>query len=574
MIDRLRRFFQPGHVIDLSWPFSWGKKRAKKEIVADKQAEPALAPEVVQKPSPETSPASEQESVETMLRAVQEKERHERPPAGEPKEAAAPTPAIPEEGALETYAVNEPFAFVSVTNTKPPRYIIQEVALTAGEKELLNELKTRLYEVVDTTFTGTDETEAYLRNKVMTILQDFRIELIPESMERIMYYITRDFIGYGKMDAVFRDKSIEDISVDGPDINLYVYHRRYGSLETNLRFNTEELDSLIYKMAQRSGRHISLANPMLGASLPTKDRLQLSMGDEVTTRGSTFTIRKFREVPFSPIDMIKFGSISLEMAAYFWMAVENGSNILFAGGTASGKTSMLNAISMYIPASSKIVSIEDTREINLRHQNWIPTVTREGSESRRIEMFDLLRAALRQRPEYILVGEVRGREAYTLFQAMATGHFTLSTFHGDSVNAVVRRLTKAPIDVPLMLLDSLDIIVLLGMVKIGVSRGRRITGIVEVTGVDFDNETLTTNQVFSWRPDEFTFSGESRLFEKIMRKLNINEEEVSKEFSRRLQILKLLIEQKITDFERLSEVFFQFSVDPDETERKVREGKL
>ncbi|MBI2849964.1 MAG: type II/IV secretion system ATPase subunit [Chloroflexi bacterium] len=548
-------------------------QRGKKELAADKPAAAALAAETAPKPSAETSPASEPASIESAQRSIKEE-----PPAAtgtaSELEAAAPTRAIPEEGALETYPVNEPFAYISIKNTKPPRYTVQEDALTTGEKELLNELKTRLYDVVDTTFTETSETEAYLRNKVATILQDLRIKLILESMERIMYYITRDFVGYGTMDAVFRDNLIEDISVDGPDINLYVYHRRYGSLETNVRFNKEELDALIYKMAQRSGRHISLANPMLGSSLPTKDRLQMTIGDEVTTRGSTFTIRKFREVPFSPVDMIRFGSISVEMAAYFWMVVESGSNILFAGVTASGKTSMLNAMSMFIPANSKIVSIEDTREINLLHQNWIPAVTREGSESRRIEMFDLLRSALRQRPEYILVGEVRGREAYTLFQAMATGHFTLSTFHGDSVNAVVRRLTKAPIDVPLMLLDSLDVIVLLGMVKIGDGRGRRVTAVMEVTGVDFDNETLTTNQVFSWRPDEFTFSGESRLFEKIMRKLNLNEEEVSKEFSRRVQILKLLIEQKVTDFERLAGIFFQFNVDPDETERKVREGKL
>ena len=325
MINRLKRLFEPGHVIDISWPFG-GVKRGER----------AVALETVPKPSPETPPASGQESVESMLPAAEEPE--EKHPAEEP--AAAPDSAQGAES-LETYPVNEPFAFISVTNTKPPRYIIQEVPLTAGEKELLDELKTRLYDVIDTTFTGTDETEAYLRNEVMTILQDFHIELIPESMERIMYYITRDFVGYGKMDAVFRDKSIEDISVNGPDINLYVYHRRYGSLETNLSFNTEELDSLIYKMAQRSGRHISMANPLLGASLPTKDRLQMSMGDEVTTRGSTFTIRKFRDVPFSPIDMVEFGSSSLEMAAYFWMAVENGSNILFAGGTASGKTSML-----------------------------------------------------------------------------------------------------------------------------------------------------------------------------------------------------------------------------------------
>ncbi|MBI2869598.1 MAG: type II/IV secretion system ATPase subunit [Chloroflexi bacterium] len=491
--------------------------------------------------------------------------------AGAEPETVEAAPSVP---ALETYLVNEPYASITLEASNPPRYVVGEAALTRGEESLLKELKTRLYEVIDIPYTTPEETTGYLRKRVEDMLRDFRIRLEPERMGRIMYYILRDLTGYGKLDPIIRDKSIEDISADGPGINVYVYHRRFGSLETNVSFTRDELDALIYKLAQRSGRHISLARPLLDASLPTKDRLQLSIGDEVTTRGSTLTIRKFRETPFTPIDLINFGTISLEMCAYFWMAVENGFNILFAGGTASGKTSMLNALSMFIPVNSKIVSIEDTREVNLLHQNWIPGVTREGEGKRQIEMFDLLRSALRQRPEYLLVGEIRGREAYTLFQAMATGHFTLSTVHADSVEAVVRRLTKPPIDVPLMLLDSLNVVVLLGMVRIGENRARRCTGVAEIIDIDFENEMLRTNMVFSWRPDEFSFTGESRLFERIMRKLSMTEEQLSREFTRRMDILRILQERGVNDFHKIARVFFECNVNPQEAERKLKEGLI
>ena len=353
---------------------------------------------------------------------------------------------------------------------------------------------------------------------------------------------------------------------------MFVYHQKYGSLETNVTFNREEMDSIIYKLAQRSGRHISMAKPLLDASLPNHDRLQLSIGSQVTTRGSTFTIRKFRETPFTPVDLIDLGTISVEMAVYLWMAVENGFNILIIGGTASGKTTFLNTISMFIPPSCKIVSIEDTREINLAHQNWIPSVTRETEERGSIEMFDLLRTALRQRPEYLLVGEVRGQEASTLFQAMATGHITFSTVHADSVESLVKRLTKPPIDVPLMLLDSIDIVALVSMVKVGDVRTRRCTNVTEVTGVDFDKGTLKTNVVFRLATGNFQFSGESKVFLETMEKLNITEEQLAAEYARRLRIMNLLCKNKVNDFYRLSKLLFDYSVRPDEVEKSLLQG--
>lgn len=317
-------------------------------------------------------------------------------------------PEIDRDRFLEVYPVNEPYAYIAIEASQPHTYQVCEVGLTMGEEELLEEIRLWLYETIDADFASLDRPEDSLRQKVQEITRDFGIYLSSFSMGKIMYYVVRDLIGYGRIDSVLRDKKVEDISANGPGIPVYVYHQNYGSLKTNIIFNREELDSLIYKLAQRSGRHISMARPLLDASLPSQDRLQLSIGSQVTTRGSIFTIRKFRETPFTPIDLINLGTLSLEMAVYFWLAVENGFNILIAGGTASGKTTFLNTISMFIPPSSKVVSIEDTREINLLHQNWIPSVTKDTTERGSIEMFDLLRTALRQRPEYLLVGEVRG----------------------------------------------------------------------------------------------------------------------------------------------------------------------
>ncbi len=476
---------------------------------------------------------------------------------------------------LELYPVIEPFAYVMITATSPPMYKVIEVTLTRGEEELLKELKTRFYETLDVHFADVEQAEEFVDKKAREIIKEFSLDryLSPESMDRILYYVKRDLIGFGKLEPIMKDPMAEDISADGPGIPIFVYHRIYGSIETNIIFDEEELDALIYKMAQRAGRHISLAKPLLDAALPNKDRLQLSIGSEVTTRGSTFTIRKFKEIPITPIDLINYGTFSLEMITYLWMAVDSGANILIAGGTASGKTTVLNALAMFIPPQAKIVSIEDTREINLMHENWVPLVTREVEEGGYgIEMYDLLRTALRQRPEYILVGEVRGKEAHTLFQAMATGHITMSTMHAESADTVVKRLTKEPINVPLMLLDSLDIIPIQRMIKVENKLIRRCTKIIEITGVDFETESLMTNELFRWRPDEFEFTGESKVLLKIMERLGKSGEELSEEFIRRRHVLEGMQRRGMSDFRSLNKVLFEYNVDPAGTEKKFMEA--
>src|SRR5438876_650380 len=219
--------------------------------------------------------------------------------------------------------------------------------------------------------------ENYLRRQADGVLRELGVELHPVSKERIMYYVNRDFTRYGPIDVVMTDPQVEDVSCDGVRVPFYIYHRKYGSIPSNLKFDSaEELDSFVVWLAQRSGKHISVAQPMLDATIPDGSRLQATLGMHVTKRGSSFTIRRFRENPFTPLDLVRFKTMSPEMMAYLWLAIENGQSMLICGGTASGKTTTLNAILLFIPPQMKIVSIEDTRELNLPHENWVPLLTR------------------------------------------------------------------------------------------------------------------------------------------------------------------------------------------------------
>lgn len=480
-------------------------------------------------------------------------------------------------GVIETYPVNEPHAYVSIVHdpdTFENIYYVLEPPLSEGELALLKELKSYFFTTIDASIIiDLDKKEDFLKNRTVDFLSDYEIELDTKAMEKMDYYVIRDFLGFWKIDAIFRDPMVEDISGDGPNVPVYVYHRKYHSIKTNVIFYDSEIDSFVQILAQKSGKHISFANPLLDATLPDGSRLQASIGSEVTTRGSTFTVRKFKEEPITFIDLINFKTFSTEMIAYLWLAVENGKSILIAGGTASGKTTALNAICTFIPLSSKIVSIEDTREIQLFHKNWIPGVTLDGGEgSKTIDMYQLLRTALRQRPEYLIVGEVRGREASTLFQAMATGHVTYSTIHADSPDAVIRRLTNPPIDVPLLLLEGLDIICVVAMVKIETKKSRRCRQIVEVTGLDLENKKLVFNELFVWNhtSDSFDFSGESNIFNEIMDSLNIGPEELSEEFKRRVKILEWMREKNMHSIQDVASMMVEYYHHPEKFMRKFQ----
>jgi len=485
---------------------------------------------------------------------------------------------------LDSYPVNPPYAFVKIVknlNTLEKCYRLLEPILTEEEARDLEFLREALVHELDIEFQEIDVEAARskLREKIEEIVREREFNLKNDSKKKITYYIERDTIGYGKIDGLMRDPNIEDISCDGPKIPIYLYHRKYGSLKTNIVFkDEEELSSFVIKLAQKCGKYISIAEPMLDGTLPDGSRIQATLGTEVTARGSTFTIRKFRTDPFTPPDLIEFGTMSPEMVAYFWLVVEHGLSAIFAGGTGSGKTTTLNAMALFIPREAKIVSIEETREINLPHPNWIPGVTRSGFGEvvadkvvGEIDMYDLLKAALRQRPEYIIVGEIRGREAYVLFQAMATGHTTYSTMHADSPQSLIHRLGSEPINIPRVMLQALDIITIQIQAEVKGKRVRRCKQVVEVIDVDPKTKEVLTNEVFRWDPveDSFIYSGNSYILNEIQAKLGLSREEMMEELKRRARILKWMREKGIRTFKDVAKIVAEYAEKPEEFIKRV-----
>jgi len=405
------------------------------------------------------------------------------------------------------------------------RYTIEEPFLGPREHAEVERLKQHLFEGGRPPPPSGDPaaTRALLLDRVEQIWETSPPPLDELARSRVVYHLTRELVGFGPIDVPMADPEVEDISCDGVDVPIYVHHRRFGSLRTDLRFRREEdLDRYVTWLAQRAGAHLSLARPLLEATLPGGARLQASLGRQVTTRGSTFTIRRFSDRPLSPLDLIRRGTASPQIMAFLWMAIEAGESFMVCGGTASGKTTTLNAALQFVPSERKVVSIEDTRELNLPHENWVPLVTRSGTgagagrdlpSDGSIDMFDLLAAALRQRPQYLAVGEVRGREAYTVFQAMATGKTCLATFHAESVAALVHRMESPPIELPRALIAALPLVLLQRQVVVADAPARRIQSVTEIAGRDPETDELVTSAVFEWDPaeDRFAFTGQSRL---------------------------------------------------------------
>jgi len=489
-----------------------------------------------------------------------------------------PEPGIEE---MEMYPVNEPYAYIRITydhSTHEYTYHVLEPILTEPEKELLVELKERLFDTLDinTKDISKEEAQRKLRASADDIIVDFGIKLAPEQREKIHYNMYKDFLGDGLIDPIMHDKYIEDISCDGINVPLFAFHASYESMKTTLSYNkSDELDSFVTKLAQRAGKYISIAEPILDATMQDGSRIQMTLGQEVTAHGSTFTIRKFKDEPITPTDLIEWRTFSPLAIAYIWLCVENGKSAIFAGGTASGKTTALNAISLFIPPMSKIVTLEDTREVKLPHPNWIPSVTRDSFDTAgrgEINMYELLRAAMRQRPEYIIVGEVRGKECQTLFQAMSTGHVTYSTIHADSVASVVHRIENPPMDVPRNMLSALDFIAIQVQARVGGKRIRRNKQIVEILDIDPRTNELITNEVFKWRSatDEHTYSGKSYLLEEIMEAKGWNETRMREELKRRQEVLEWMRIKKIRHYKDVAKILISYHRDPEGVIEKVR----
>jgi len=479
---------------------------------------------------------------------------------------------------IKVYPINPPNAYVGIyvdPLTKQYRYEVLEPKLFPKEMKIFNRIKEILYEELDIEATNLkrEEMEKYLEEKIKEIIKKYKIRITEETIAKIMYYVKRNFAGYSKIDVPMRDSNIEDITCDGAGTPIYVWHREYESMPTNIIFETpEELDSFVIRLAYKAGKHVSVSQPIVDGALPDGSRVQVTFGKEVSLKGSSFTIRKFKRDPLTIVDLIKNHTLSTEMAAFFWFIIENRASILISGGVAAGKTTLLNALAIFIPPEFKIISIEETPEINLPHENWLQLVTRPsfGARETNITLFDLLKAAVRQRPDYLIVGEIRGEEAYTLFQAISTGHLSLSTMHADSVESVIRRLESEPMNIPRKLITAMDIITIQGRLTIANHPARRTLTVTEITGLGRNNEILT-NEIYHWNQndDVFEYKGRAYILERIIRRTTYTYESIQRELERRQRVLQWMAERNIRYYKEVSRIIREYRLNPDVVYRRA-----
>jgi len=419
---------------------------------------------------------------------------------------------------MEEYFVEEPYSSVKVVKSSD-----------LGEGLYYFALENKLGEEEDTTYRrmvkilskeleppveeGVDPKE-YVFQEAERIAEKYSRSLgqfTGDGWGNIFHNVVRDLAGYGPLHTIMTDPNIEDISCNGVNAPIFIWHRKYESIPTNIRFTREDaLNDFIVKLAHKSGKHISSAQPLLDGMLPEKHRLAATFMNEVSTKGSTFCIRKFRADPYSIVDLIQMGSLNEKIAAYFWMLLENKQSFMILGGTGAGKTSILNSTLSLMSGNDKIITVEEVPELSPPVQNWTQFNTRQSFQfssadgPKGITLFDLVKVCLRYRPDYIVVGEIRGEEAYTLFQALATGHGGLCTMHADSLDRAVKRLTSAPMNVAPVYIPLMNSAVHIQKVELpqkkgGLSFGRRVREIWEID--DFEKY----REVNTWDPLTDTF---------------------------------------------------------------------
>lgn len=442
----------------------------------------------------------------------------------------------------------------------------------------LNEILYKIYiglrDKIVRSISSRSEKEGFSVKAEDIILETLAASTLEDKGKKLVYYyLHRDFLCNDIIDGLLKDPDIEDITCDGSHVPVFVYHTSYGFIPSNVKFRSDdELNSFIRKLVQKTGKNISISSPLIDSILPGGSRLQASLGRYVTTNGPSFTIRKFKEVPLSPVDLIINGTATPEIFAYLWILTEYGANIMITGGTATGKTTFLNSILLFAPQEKKIVSIEDTREINLYHENWLSTVTRAGfgqssdpSGSGEVDMFDLLVASMRHRPDYVVIGEVRGRETFTVFQAMSVGRYSYCTFHADGVDTLIHRLESKPINIPRNLISSLDTVVVLSTAERNGLRQRIASSISEITGIDQNTSEIITNRLYNW--DNTSSSYESSLFsytlEKIASRTGQSHDDLEEEHRIRTELLRTLSLRGISRFDRVASVVRKYHRDRD-----------
>ncbi len=488
-------------------------------------------------------------------------------------------PNLPKEQIDIRYPLLEPYAYAHIKwDPKAGElvYVVEEPYLEVYEKKVLNLLEEGIKELLNISYLASSKGETviqYLEKNIKSLISELRIKLEKSSYLKIMYYIYRDFVGLGKIEPLMNDYYIEDVECNGAGYPIYVVHRKFRNIRTNVTFEkAPELSNFVEKLAQRTGQYISYANPLLDGALPDGSRVNATYTEDISSRGPTFTIRKFTKNPWTPTQLIKLKTISPEILAYLWLLIEHEQNVMIIGGTGSGKTTMLNGLTFFIPPQARIVSIEDTRELNLEHSNWLPSVARGGvglsnlvgQKYGEVTLFNLLKESFRQNPDYVIVGEIRDEEAYVLFQGMASGHPSFGTMHADSVDTMIKRLETPPINLSSSLVETMDVVLVMSNVRMGGKSSRRLREVVEVLKVS-DDGTFSVNKPFVWDPttDSFKYVAESKVFQKITKHSGVPINTLQYEFARRAKLLSFLYNQRTFDFHKVQQIINDYYKNPE-----------
>jgi len=480
---------------------------------------------------------------------------------------------------LEQYPLYEPFAHAAIAQNPESgefKYILDELRLDILERNVYDRILEILLAEIASPDVEIEDPRQFFVTEAEKIVGKYRISLgwLPDvSWSKILYHAQRNLVGFGRIDALMRDPHIEDISCDGVQKPVYVWHRKYENLETNLVFqNDQEVDDAVVKLVHMAGKHVSSAFPIVDASLPGKHRLAVCYRREVTPFGTAFTIRKFRDDPYSIIDLINLGTLSEEMAAYFWTCLENRSSLMVLGGTASGKTTLLNALACLVKPGSKIITIEETAELNLPHENWVSLIARRSyglGENRtgEVTLFDLVKTSMRHRPDLIMVGEIRGSEAYTLFQALATGHGGMATMHADSVDSAVKRLIQKPMDISPAYMPLMNIVASIQRVHLPQSKTGEMTAYRRILSVDEIADYEDYRNTFTWKANGDIHDSNIKngiMLNSIIESNGISWKELMTEMKRRENVLRWMRSRNIRSYKDVAAVITEYNAKPEE----------
>ncbi len=474
---------------------------------------------------------------------------------------------------IEKYEVHKPIARVQIVESpslgEGYHYFIDETPLNEEEYTTFRRILKILSKEMGPPSDKEMSPEDYVFDQAGLIAEKYHRALgqfTQASWRKLFYYVVRDLAGYGPLHALMLDPNIEDVSYNGLDSPIYVWHRKYESIPSNITFVDEQTaNDFLIKLAHRCSKHISSASPLMDGMLPEKHRLAATFMKEVSQKGSTFCIRKFRADPFSIVDLITIGTLDERIAAYFWMILEYKMSFMIIGGTGAGKTSMLNALISLMSENDKIVTVEEVPELTPPLENWTQLNSRQSFQfgdgpTASITIFDLVKVSLRYRPDYIIVGEIRGEEAYTLFQALATGHGGLCTMHADSISNVVKRLTSPPMNVAKVYIPLMNSALHVQRVELpqekeGLSFGRRVRTIWEIE--DFDQY----REVAVWDPRSDTFETwfeDSILLERIAANSGRSKQDLLRELEARTKYLKEIVSEGIRDQKDVAEKILSY----------------